>query len=140
MPWARSTRPRRSPAIADAEPAVGAEEDQRPIVRPDRGGQARDLLWAEEAHLLAVNLGQRHPAAGRPRDHAGVDGGGHDLAEQLVGALHRRGCEAAGAQLGDPGSHIVLADLGPLYSSDDLFGFLGAPAFRGGLFLQRHAR
>jgi hypothetical protein len=49
--------------LADAQPAVGADEDQGAVVRPDGVGESGDLDWGEEAHLLPLDLGEGDPAA-----------------------------------------------------------------------------
>jgi hypothetical protein len=49
-----------------------------------------DLGRIEVAHLLVLDLGQRHPPAWRLRQHPAVEGGRHRLGEQLVRLVHRR--------------------------------------------------
>jgi hypothetical protein len=93
-------------------PPVGRDEDECPIGQTDRVGQTSDLGRGQKAHLLTLDLRQRHPPARRLGDHAGVDRRSHDLAEELVGLLHCRRREAPGAQLGDPGAHVSLTDRG----------------------------
>jgi hypothetical protein len=63
--------------------AVGA--DQGAVAREDRIGQGGDLGRGQEPHLLPLDLGQRHPPTRRLRQHAGIHGRAHDLAQELVG-------------------------------------------------------
>jgi hypothetical protein len=58
--------------LPDAEAAVGADEHQRPVARMDDLGHVDDLGWGEKAHLLPLDLGQRHVAAWRLHQVAGV--------------------------------------------------------------------
>jgi HAD superfamily hydrolase (TIGR01509 family) len=51
--------------LADAQPAVGAKQDERPVVRPDRVSELQYLRGGEEPHLLPLDLRQRHPSARR---------------------------------------------------------------------------
>ena len=78
----------------------------------DRVGQPGDLGRGQEPHLLPLDLGQRHPPTRRLREHPGIDRRAHDLAEELIGLLHRRRRQRSGAQLGHPGAHVALADRG----------------------------
>jgi hypothetical protein len=48
--------------LADAQAPEGPEQNQRPVVEPDRVGQLPDLGGGEEPHLLPLDLGQRHPS------------------------------------------------------------------------------
>jgi hypothetical protein len=76
--------------LTDPQAAVRADQHQRSIQRSDGVGQRDDLGRSEEPHLLTLDLRQRHLAAGRLRQIAGVDGGTHHLAEDLVGLGHGR--------------------------------------------------
>ena len=98
--------------LPDAQPAVGGDQDQRAVARADRVGQGGDLGRGQEPHLLPLHLGQRHPPTRRLREHPGIHRGAHDLAEELVGLLHRRRRQPSAAQLGHPGAHVALADRG----------------------------
>jgi hypothetical protein len=104
---AAATQPGQLP---DAQPAVGRDQDQRPVALVDHLGQPRDLGRREEPHFLPLHLRQRQAPAGRLGDHAGVDRGAHHLAEELVRLLDRRRRQAAAAQLGHPRAHVALTD------------------------------
>ena len=90
-PWAQPGQ------FADAQPSIGADQDQGAVARGDGVGQGGDLGRGQEPHLLPVYLGQRHPPARRLRDHAGVHGRAHDRAEELVSLLDRAGASPRGA-------------------------------------------
>jgi hypothetical protein len=45
--------------LADAQPAVGADQDQSAVPRPDDVSEPGDLDRGEEAHLLPLDLGER---------------------------------------------------------------------------------
>jgi hypothetical protein len=68
--------------LADAQPAVGSDQDQRPVARADHVGQAGDLGRVQEPHLLPLDLGQPHRPARRAGHHVGVDRRRHPPAEE----------------------------------------------------------
>jgi hypothetical protein len=100
--------------LPDAKPAIGTKQDQRPVGRPDRHGQAAHLGHSQEPHLGPLDLGQRDLAAWRAGDHAALDSGRQDLGQHLVALVDRRRRQALGRQFRDPGPHIALADAGQL--------------------------
>jgi hypothetical protein len=51
--------------LSHAQPAVGAEQHQGSVARANGVGQASDLGRVQEAHLLALDLGQPDRPAGR---------------------------------------------------------------------------
>jgi hypothetical protein len=76
----------------------------------DDVGQVDDLGWGEKAHLLPLDFGQWHVAAGRLRQVAGVHRRRQDLAEQLVGLDDGGGRKPLSGQFGDPRSNLKLPD------------------------------
>jgi hypothetical protein len=98
--------------LPDAQAAIGAEQDQRSIARSDRHGEAADLGHGQESHLGPLDPGQGDLAARGAWEHAALDGGGQDLAQDLVALVHRRRGQPLGREFRDPGPHIALADAG----------------------------
>jgi hypothetical protein len=98
--------------LPDPQAAVGAHQDQGAVAGPDGVGQGGDLGRGQEPHLLPLVLGQRHPPTRRLGQHPSVDRRAHDLAEKLIGLLHRGRRQPSRGQLGHPSAHVALADRG----------------------------
>jgi hypothetical protein len=88
--------------LPHSQAAVGAQQHQGSVVGANGVGQAGDLGRVQEAHLLALDLGQPDRPAGRTGDHVGVDGCRKGAPEQLVGLDDSGGREPSGGQLGHP--------------------------------------
>jgi hypothetical protein len=76
--------------LANPQAAIGAQQDQRPVSRPDRHRQAAHLGHGQKPHLGPLDPGQGDLPAGRAWNHAALHGGGQDLGEHLVALVDRR--------------------------------------------------
>ncbi|HET6835214.1 MAG TPA: hypothetical protein VFH30_15210 [Acidimicrobiales bacterium] len=102
--------PAQAGQLADAQPAIGGDEDQRAVAGVDGVGELRDLHRCQEPHLLALDTRQLDPPARRLSQQSGVDRAPQHLAERLVGLVDRRRRQARGGQAGDPASDVEDAD------------------------------
>lgn len=94
--------------LTDTQAPVGADQDQGAIARVDRIGQAGDLGRGEKPRRFALDPGQADGPARGAGEQAGVNRGGHDLAEHLVALGDGAGGEALSAGAA-PGCCAVLA-------------------------------
>ena len=76
--------PAKACQLADAQPAIGGDEDQRPVSRVDGVGELRYLRRCQKPHLLALDARQLDSSARGLGQQPGVDCAPQHLAEGLV--------------------------------------------------------
>jgi hypothetical protein len=91
--------------LAPAQPAVGCDQDQRPIAGADGVSQGGDLGDSGEPHLRWPLLPGTLYRAGIPEQVAGFHGRAQDARQQPVGLGDRARARLLGLKAGQPGTH-----------------------------------
>ena len=96
--------------LAEAEPAVRADEHERPVPLIDRPGQAGHLVGFKDAHLALLNPGRLDSVEWVAHQEVVLDGSGERPAQRSVRLMDRRRLEVTGGQAGEPGTQHRLVE------------------------------
>ena len=103
--------------LAQAQPAVGADDDERSISTVYGLRESSNLTRREEAHFLRFEARRLDPVERVAHEDVVLDGGGERSSERPIHLVDGGRLQAAGGQTGKPGSQHRLVELAELHGT-----------------------